>query len=236
MYAIRSYYAGRPGFPRVLRTLHEAWTKEPEKLRGSAAQVTQRIGQMASPGSAEGAPPGSPDELMSQALARLRSDFDSEHGGFGRRITSYNVCYTKLLRGSRLAASPDGQSAAAAPTLLFQNPSVAPEGKDAFVGPEALQPGDILLTSTPGFAAAGIELLTIGAVSHAAVYIGDGRIVEAVVITSYSIHYTKLYESAHARARAARGADRRALAGAARLAHRRRRPGGLRRARTAAGA
>jgi hypothetical protein len=87
-------------------------------------------------------------------------------------------CATQF--GSRLAASPDGQSAAAAPTLLFQNPSVAPEGKDAFVGPEALQPGDILLTSTPGFAAAGIELLTIGAVSHAAVYIGDGRIVEAV--------------------------------------------------------
>jgi len=76
--------AGRPGFPRVLRTLHEAWTKEPEKLRGSAAQVTQRMEQMASPGSAEGAPLGSPDELMSQALARLRSDFDSEHGGFGR--------------------------------------------------------------------------------------------------------------------------------------------------------
>lgn len=74
----------------------------------------------------------------------------------------------------------DADAATAASALRFQNLSAAPAGANAFVTPDALQPGDILLTSMPGFAAAGIELMTVAPVSHAALYIGDGEIVEAV--------------------------------------------------------
>jgi uncharacterized protein YycO len=87
-------------------------------------------------------------------------------------------CATQI--GSRLETPRDGETAVAAPAVQFQNPSAAPEGENARLGPEALRPGDILLTSTPGIAAAGIELMTLAPVSHAALYIGDGRVVEAV--------------------------------------------------------
>jgi hypothetical protein len=62
----------------------------------------------------------------------------------------------------------------------FQKYSAAPAAEDVFVGKEALRPGDILLTSMPGFAGKGIELMTIAPVSHAALYLGEGRVVEAV--------------------------------------------------------
>jgi uncharacterized protein YycO len=87
-------------------------------------------------------------------------------------------CATQI--GTRLETSGDGKTAVAVPVLQMQNPSAAPEGENALLGPEALRPGDILLTSMPGVAAAGIELMTVAPVSHAALYIGDGRVVEAV--------------------------------------------------------
>ncbi|HSH07186.1 MAG TPA: distant relative of cell wall-associated hydrolase [Burkholderiales bacterium] len=77
-------------------------------------------------------------------------------------------------------ASSDAQAALEAPVLQFQNTSAEPTGQDAFIASASLQPGDILLTSMPGFAAAGIELMTVAPVSHSAVYIGDGQVVEAV--------------------------------------------------------
>jgi hypothetical protein len=84
-------------------------------------------------------------------------------------------CATQLELGA--GTIPEGGSA---PALRFQDPSAAPAGKDAFIGPEALQPGDILLTSMPGLAGASIELMTLAPVSHAALYVGEGRVVEAV--------------------------------------------------------
>ena len=60
--------------------------------------------------------------------------------------------------------------------MLFRSPV----NGQAFIGPEALEPGDILLTSMPGIAGAGIELITVAPVSHVAVYVGEGRVVEAV--------------------------------------------------------
>jgi len=67
-----------------------------------------------------------------------------------------------------------------APVLQFQNSSAEPSSADAFIDGAALQPGDIVLTSMPGVAAAGIELMTVAPVSHTAVYVGNGRVVEAV--------------------------------------------------------
>jgi hypothetical protein len=77
---------GRPGFPRVLRALHDAWTNEREKVLEAAEQATRRIEQLSSPGDPSGIAPPAPDEAMRQALEELRRDFDAEHGGFGRRM------------------------------------------------------------------------------------------------------------------------------------------------------
>ncbi len=45
---------------------------------------------------------------------------------------------------------------------------------------EALQVGDILLSATPSFNSSAIRLATLSQVSHSAVYVGDGNVVEAV--------------------------------------------------------
>lgn len=64
--------------------------------------------------------------------------------------------------------------------LMFQHSSVTPQADDGPLAADALQPGDILLTSMPGLASAGIQLMTLAPVSHTAVYIGDRQVVEAV--------------------------------------------------------
>jgi uncharacterized protein YycO len=65
------------------------------------------------------------------------------------------------------------------PLVQFQSQSVAPEDDHATLGADALQPGDILLSSMPGLAGAGIELVTLAPVSHVAIYAGDCRVLEA---------------------------------------------------------
>jgi hypothetical protein len=63
--------------------------------------------------------------------------------------------------------------------LVFQNPSIAPQSRTPLTA-EELRPGDIILTSAPSLASAGIQVFTLAPVSHAAIYIGDGEVVEAV--------------------------------------------------------
>ena len=78
-------------------------------------------------------------------------------------------CATQFEARQEVSQNPMADSAV--PELHFQNPSAEPVGKNAFVSADQLRPGDILLTSMPGIAAAGIELLTTAPVSHAAVYV-----------------------------------------------------------------
>jgi hypothetical protein len=66
------------------------------------------------------------------------------------------------------------------PLLRFQGASIEPENEDVLVAPAELQPGDIILTSTSTLRSAGIQLMTFAPVSHAAVYVGNGQVVEAV--------------------------------------------------------
>ena len=88
-------------------------------------------------------------------------------------------CATQL--ASRPASAPeDAESASAATALRFQHSSIAPTGDEAFIAPEELQPGDILLSSMSSFRSAAIRLMTFAPVSHVAVYIGDRQVVEAV--------------------------------------------------------
>jgi hypothetical protein len=66
------------------------------------------------------------------------------------------------------------------PALRFQHSSIEPGAGQAFLPPAELRPGDIILTSEPTLRSAGIQLMTFAPVSHAAVYVGNGQVVEAV--------------------------------------------------------
>ena len=64
--------------------------------------------------------------------------------------------------------------------VRLQDSGIAPGNGGELVGPAALQPGDILLTSIATVNSFGIRLGTFSPVSHAVVYLGDGQIAEAV--------------------------------------------------------
>ncbi|WP_148713754.1 YaeF family permuted papain-like enzyme [Chitinolyticbacter meiyuanensis] len=66
------------------------------------------------------------------------------------------------------------------PSVAFQQQGLAPRNGGQLIAPEALAPGDILLSATNGITSAGIRLATLAPVSHAALYIGDGLVAEAV--------------------------------------------------------
>lgn len=80
---------------------------------------------------------------------------------------------------TQLSARKGGETDTSAATrvLHFQSNSIAPL---ALVEPEALEPGDILLSAEPTVISASIRLVTLAPVSHAAVYVGDGQVVDAM--------------------------------------------------------
>ncbi|MGH2609076.1 MAG: thioredoxin domain-containing protein, partial [Tepidiformaceae bacterium] len=71
---------GRPGFPRVLEALHDAWTTERDKLIASAEGITDHLKRAASrvPGAAR-----LPDDAADRAVDAFRSLHDPQWGGFG---------------------------------------------------------------------------------------------------------------------------------------------------------
>ena len=69
---------------------------------------------------------------------------------------------------------------AARKTLAMQSTALDPRNGGQIVGAEALRPGDILLSADAGVTSAGIRLVTMSPVSHAALYVGDRQVVEAV--------------------------------------------------------
>ncbi len=72
------------------------------------------------------------------------------------------------------------ETTTARPAIRFQQPDTPPADERISIGFDDLRPGDIVLTSMPGVVGASIELLTVSPVSHAAIYVGDGRIAEAL--------------------------------------------------------
>jgi cell wall-associated NlpC family hydrolase len=81
---------------------------------------------------------------------------------------------------SACASRVDLPSPDAALRLRVQTSSIAPGNGGEMIGAAALQPGDILLTSVATLNSFGIRLGTFSPVSHAVLYLGDGRIAEAV--------------------------------------------------------
>lgn len=74
---------------------------------------------------------------------------------------------------------PDGD-APPRKSLAVQSTALDPRNGGQLVGAQALRPGDILLSADAGVRSAGIRLVTLSPVSHAALYVGNGDVVEAV--------------------------------------------------------
>ncbi len=68
----------------------------------------------------------------------------------------------------------------APPHLHMQNPGLQPPPGALMIDARALAPGDILLSAANGATSLGIRLMTLSAVSHASLYIGDAQVAEAV--------------------------------------------------------
>ena len=64
--------------------------------------------------------------------------------------------------------------------VRMQNSAIAPGNGGELIKADALQPGDILLTSVATVNSFGIRLGTFSPVSHAVLYLGDGVVAEAV--------------------------------------------------------
>ena len=73
--------------------------------------------------------------------------------------------------------SPDASSK---PIFGFQDKSLRPGNGGELVNASALRPGDIILTAENGMNSVAIRLATLSPVSHAAVYLGENHISEAV--------------------------------------------------------
>lgn len=64
--------------------------------------------------------------------------------------------------------------------ITFQRMSSAPRQSVKDIQEADLKPGDLLLSSTIGLTSVGIRLFSTSAVSHVAIYIGEGEVAEAV--------------------------------------------------------
>jgi len=74
---------GRPGFPHVLRSIHEQWTQEPERARQRAQGVLEILRQQQTRARGDGNATVQPKEWLKQTRSALLQRFDSEHGGLG---------------------------------------------------------------------------------------------------------------------------------------------------------
>ena len=64
--------------------------------------------------------------------------------------------------------------------MRLQSSALAPGNGGELVAPSALAAGDILLSSVGTLQSLGIQLATFAPVSHALLYLGEGRVAEAV--------------------------------------------------------
>src|SRR5262245_38226775 len=98
--------------------------------------------------------------------------------GLGSLIVLLQGCAT-LVHVETPSTSGDPDSASGRHVVQFRKSSLTLDGDRVLARQEDLRPGDIILTAGPGLTAAGIQLMSLAPISHAALYIGDGQIVEA---------------------------------------------------------
>ena len=73
---------GRPGFPKILERIREAWTNARDDLRESAASITAQIRETSRNSRGDHSIPLT-GELPAKAADVMRSSFDTVWGGFG---------------------------------------------------------------------------------------------------------------------------------------------------------
>jgi hypothetical protein len=83
-----------------------------------------------------------------------------------------------VLAGCATAIRSD--EASGQPSIAFQNKGINPRNGGQLVDATALRPGDIILTAENGLNSVGVRLATFSPVSHAAVYVGNQEVSEAV--------------------------------------------------------
>jgi uncharacterized protein YycO len=82
---------------------------------------------------------------------------------------------------TRVDEVPEGRRGAVAGMQLnVQQTALDPANGGRLVRAADLRSGDIILSATNGITSAGIRLLTLAPVSHAAIYLGDDGVAEAV--------------------------------------------------------
>lgn len=78
------------------------------------------------------------------------------------------------------STTPDQNVVEKTSAARFQRMGTAPSGGALLIDEQPLLPGDILLSSSTGINSLGIRVFSLAAVSHAALYLGDGQVAEAV--------------------------------------------------------
>jgi uncharacterized protein len=73
---------GRPGFPGVLKRVHEIWEKQEGQVRGSADTLAREVQRLSGPSPLSVPAPPSAD-LAERALNELLASCDPDYGGFG---------------------------------------------------------------------------------------------------------------------------------------------------------
>jgi uncharacterized protein YyaL (SSP411 family) len=72
---------GRPGFPRLLRAIADAWNRRRDEVVHSAEQITQHLRQFSQDHASDGT--ALSEDLLRNALTYLSRVYDPTHGGFG---------------------------------------------------------------------------------------------------------------------------------------------------------
>lgn len=65
-------------------------------------------------------------------------------------------------------------------SIAVQNRSLDPSNGGELISEKTLRAGDIILSAANGINSVGIRAITLSPVSHAALYVGNGKIIEAV--------------------------------------------------------
>ena len=110
----------------------------------------------------------------------MQNTFRPSSGRWSCLLRRAGVCAAAAVL-SACATQIGTDPASQAPAFQVQNRLLlTPANGGKGITTAALQPGDIILSSTNGATSIGIRLVTVSPVSHAALYLGNDQIVEAV--------------------------------------------------------
>ncbi|SMC23175.1 Permuted papain-like amidase enzyme, YaeF/YiiX, C92 family [Andreprevotia lacus DSM 23236] len=90
------------------------------------------------------------------------------------------LLFASLLAGCAVGVRQLPDESGQPQKLVFQRPGLSPQNGGQLISAAELRPGDIILSAADGITSTGIRLFTLAPVSHAAVYLGDDEIAEAV--------------------------------------------------------